>query len=103
LDNFRSHSTRVIYGDQAMFVRRRLFHELGGFPEQPILEDVAFCERLVKVTRPILMDSAVVTDSRKFVKMGIWRSFGRVLLILACVELRLPIPSAALRFFQDVR
>jgi rSAM/selenodomain-associated transferase 2 len=103
LDNLRSRSTRIIYGDQAMFVRRGLFHALGGFPDQPMLEDVAFCERLVRVTRPVMMKSAVITDSRKFVKMGVWRSLARVLVILACVELRLPIPGHALRFFQDVR
>src|SRR5512143_4140884 len=50
LDNLRSRSTRIIYGDQAMFVRRKLFHELGGFPAQTMLEDVVFCEGLVRVT-----------------------------------------------------
>ena len=49
LDNFRCRRTRIIYGDQALFVRRELFESLGGFPEQPILEDVAFCEKLVRV------------------------------------------------------
>jgi hypothetical protein len=86
-----------------MFVRRKLFHELDGFPDQIMLEDVTFCERLVRVTRPVLMKSAVITDSRKFVKMGAWRSLARVLVILACAALRLPIPGHALRFFQDVR
>jgi rSAM/selenodomain-associated transferase 2 len=103
LDNLRSRSTRVIYGDQAMFVRRSLFDAMGGFPDQAILEDIAFCERLVAVTRPVLMKSAVVTDSRKFVQMGVWRSLGRVALLLTCLELHLPIPATALRFFQDIR
>lgn len=50
LDNFRCIRSRIIYGDQALFVRRALFNQLGGFPDQPILEDVAFCERLIHVT-----------------------------------------------------
>jgi rSAM/selenodomain-associated transferase 2 len=103
LDNLRCFSTRVIYGDQALFIRRSLFQELEGFPEQPVLEDVAFCQKLIRVTRPLLMNSKVTTDSRKFVKKGIWRSFALVLLILLCVELRLPLPKAALTFFQDIR
>jgi rSAM/selenodomain-associated transferase 2 len=101
LDNFRCRRTRIIYGDQALFVRRELFESLGGFPEQPILEDVAFCEKLVRVASPVLLTSPVLTDSRKFVSMGIWRSLARVLLIILCVEFRLPVLPRG--FFQDVR
>ncbi|WP_447977470.1 TIGR04283 family arsenosugar biosynthesis glycosyltransferase [Candidatus Nitrospira bockiana] len=101
LDNFRCRHSRIIYGDQALFVRRALFERLGGFPEQPILEDVAFCERLVRVVQPILLSPPVVTDARKFLKMGIWRSLARVLLIILHVQFRLPVLPRA--FFQDIR
>ena len=101
LDNFRCIRSRIIYGDQALFVRRSLFEQLGGFPNRPILEDVAFCERLITVTRPLLLSPAVVTDARKFLKVGVWLSFLRVLLIILHVEFHLPtLPRA---FFQDVR
>lgn len=101
LDNFRCTRSRIIYGDQALFVRRALFEQLGGFPDQPILEDVAFCERLIKMTKPLLLYPPVVTDARKFVKMGIGRSFLRVLLIILHVEFGLPVLPRA--FFRDVR
>ena len=101
LDNFRCIRSRIIYGDQALFVRRVLFEQLGGFPNRPILEDVAFCERLIAVTTPLLLSSPVVTDARKFLKMGVWRSFLRVLLIILHVEFHLPVLPRA--FFQDVR
>ncbi len=101
LDNFRCTRSRIIYGDQALFVRRSLFERLGGFPDQPILEDVAFCERLITVTNPLLLSPPVVTDARKFLKMGVWRSFFRVLLIIVHVEFRLPVLPRT--FFQDVR
>jgi rSAM/selenodomain-associated transferase 2 len=101
LDNFRCIRSRIIYGDQALFVRRALFNQLGGFPNQPILEDVAFCERLIRVTTPLLLSPPVVTDARKFLKMGVWRSFLRVLLIILHVEFHLPVLPRA--FFQDVR
>jgi rSAM/selenodomain-associated transferase 2 len=101
LDNFRCIRSRIIYGDQALFVRRALFKQLGGFPSQRILEDVAFCEKLIKVTKPLLLSPSVVTDARKFLKMGVWRSFLRVLLILLHVEFRLPVLPRT--FFQDVR
>jgi hypothetical protein len=78
-----------------------LFEQFGGFPNQPILEDVAFCERLIKITNPLLLFPPVVTNARKFIKMGIWRSFIRVLLIILHVEYRLPVLPRT--FFQDVR
>jgi rSAM/selenodomain-associated transferase 2 len=101
LDNFRCIRSRIIYGDQALFVRRALFKQLGGFPNRPMLEDVAFCERLIAVTTPLLLSPCVVTDARKFLKMGVWRSFVRVLLIILHVEFGLPVFPRA--FFQDVR
>ncbi len=104
LHNLRCRWTRIMYGDQAMFVRRPVFEALGGFPARPILEDVLFSQKLVRTTRPLLLDSYVVTDARKFLQMGIWKSLGRVFLIMLCFELRLPLARLpAQRFFSDIR
>ncbi len=101
LDNYRCRYSRIIYGDQALFVRAGLFERLQGFPDQPILEDVAFCQKLIRHTRPVLVHTPVVTDARKFIKMGVWRSLARVLLIIICVQFHLPfLPQA---FFRDIR
>ena len=101
LHNTRCRVTKIFYGDQAMFVRRDLFLSLGGFPEVPMLEDVLFSEKLKRATRPVLLDESVLTDSRKFVQRGVVKSFGRVLLILACHRLGFGVGSRA--FFEDVR
>ena len=78
-----------------------MFKKLDGFPDRPILEDVAFCEKLIKKTNPVLLSPPVVTDARKFITMGIWRSFLRVLLIILHVEYRSPVLPRV--FFQDIR
>ena len=101
MNNLRCRITRVIYGDQALFVRRHLFERLGGFSEQAIVEDVALCEKLLRVTRPVILDEYAITDARKFIKHGVWRSFMRVAAILIRVQFRLPIRSKT--FFEDVR
>ncbi len=101
LNNFRCRRSRIIYGDQALFVRQGLFERLGGFPDQSFLEDIVFSERLLQHVKPILLNPPVVTDSRKFVKMGIWRSLVRVLVIILCVQFRLPFVPRT--FSQDVR
>ncbi len=102
-DNIRCARSRIIFGDQAMFIRRALFLRLGGFPEVERMEDVRFCETLVKQVRPVILDKSVVTDSRKFIQHGVWRSLVRVMIILACVSLGRRITGDRLRFFEDVR
>lgn len=99
LHNHRCRFTGVFYGDQALFVRRDLFERAGGFPLRK-MEDIALSERLLRMASPSLIDLAVVTDSRKFVRMGIWKSLGRVATILVCVRFGWRYPSA---FFAEVR
>ncbi len=101
LDNFRCQRSQIIYGDQALFVRVGLFHQLGGFPAQSMLEDVRFCEQLLAETTPKLLPTSVVTDARKFLQMGVWRSLLRAVLIILHVEYGLPTFTPA--FFADVR
>ena len=101
IDNWRCRHSRIIYGDQAMFIRRDLFMTLGGFSERATMEDVEFCERLNQVTKPELVREAVITSSRKFEQMGVWRSFLRVALILIRHELGMVVHRG--RFFTDVR
>ena len=103
VDNIRCLRSRIIFGDQALFVRRALFESLGGFPDLERLEDVRFCQKLVEHTRPLLLDQTVVTDSRKFVQHGVMKSFTRVIVILLCVSMGLRLPGDSLRFFEDVR
>lgn len=101
LHNWRCRRTGVFYGDQALFVSRALFRTAGGFPEWSMLEDVGLSEKLLQHTESFLVNRYVITDSRKFEQMGVWRSLLRCALILACHELHLPIIGS--RFFQAVR
>ena len=101
MDNLRCRLTHIVYGDQALFVRRELFEQLQGFPEIAHIEDIRFGESLLRHTRPLILPMAAVTDARKFLKMGVWRSLGRIFLILVCVELKLPLFGRT--FFQNIR
>ena len=102
LDNHRCQQTKIIYGDQAMFVKRSLFDKLGGFPDVAIMEDICFCEGLVKHCTPVILEAPVITDPRKFVKMGIWRSLLRVITIQIRHELNIPVAKDN-PFFAEVR
>ncbi|MEM7027900.1 MAG: TIGR04283 family arsenosugar biosynthesis glycosyltransferase [Pseudomonadota bacterium] len=101
LHNWRCNRSRIMYGDQAMFIRRRLFNDIGGFPEEQILEDVLISELIVKHTYPVLLPKTVVTSSRKFEQRGLFRSFFDIFLIMSCYELKLPIMRQG--FFASFR
>ena len=100
LDNWRFRFTHILYGDQALFLRRDLFIELGGFPDRP-MEDVAFSLRLRSVTRPRLLPLTVLTDPRKFDQMGHWRALGRAIVLL--VRFRFGADVASDPFFDAYR
>lgn len=84
--NLRARITRIFYGDQALFVAKRVFDQAGGF-ENEFMEDVEFGERLKRVCRPILMPSTIRTSARRFQQNGVIRSTCKVLVILAAYNL----------------
>jgi rSAM/selenodomain-associated transferase 2/rSAM/selenodomain-associated transferase 1 len=64
----RSRVTRLPYGDQALFVRRDAFTSVGGYPDQPILEDIALARRLREVGRIARISDAVTVSGRRFMR-----------------------------------
>lgn len=100
LHNRRFHVTRVIYGDQGMFIRGRLFLDLGGFPDRD-MEDIAFSLRLRSATTPVMVPEAVTTGSRKFEQMGKWRALYRAVSLL--IRFRLGADVSGDEFFGDYR
>jgi hypothetical protein len=78
-----------------------LFERLGGFPNQPIFEDVAFCEGFIRVTTLLLLSPPVATDAYSFFENGNLAGFSRVLLVILHGKFHLPmLPSAS---FQQVK
>ncbi|WP_029897402.1 TIGR04283 family arsenosugar biosynthesis glycosyltransferase [Desulfohalovibrio reitneri] len=70
--NRRSRATRMPYGDQCLFLRRRLFEDMDGFADIPLMEDVEFCRRLKRRgTRMELAPQRVLTSPRRWEKQGV--------------------------------
>lgn len=61
------------YGDQAQFFRRERLAAVGGFPEQPLMEDVELSRRLRLLGVPLYLDIPVTVSARRFRQMGFWR------------------------------
>jgi rSAM/selenodomain-associated transferase 2 len=67
----RSRLTGIATGDQAIFVRRDAFQSAGGFAEIPLMEDIALCKRLKRVSRPLCLAERVVTSGRRWDRDGV--------------------------------
>ena len=68
----RSRVTRLPYGDQAIFVRKDYFHQIGGFSQIPIMEDVDLMQRIKKNGDAIeIISKSVKTSPRRWEKEGI--------------------------------
>jgi rSAM/selenodomain-associated transferase 2 len=71
---WRSRVTGIATGDQAIFVQRRRFELAGGFPEIPLMEDVALSTALRRTTRPACLRLRVVTSGRRWETRGVLRT-----------------------------
>ncbi|MCW8825125.1 MAG: TIGR04283 family arsenosugar biosynthesis glycosyltransferase, partial [Gammaproteobacteria bacterium] len=74
--NLRSCLTGVATGDQAIFVRRAVFEQFGGYAQIPLMEDVALSKTLRSISRPCCIKSPVVTSSRRWEEHGIFKTIG---------------------------
>jgi rSAM/selenodomain-associated transferase 2 len=68
----RSRITRIPFGDQAIFLRKSYFDEVGGYRDIPLMEDVELMGRLKKRgDRISILKEPAVTSARKYLKDGI--------------------------------
>lgn len=72
--NLRSQLCQLPYGDQAIFLTKAVFTEVGGFPDLPIMEDFVLVRQLQRRGRIALAPSAVITSARRWLKQGVSRT-----------------------------
>jgi uncharacterized protein len=70
--SWRSRLTRIPYGDQAIFIRKDVFEQVQGYPDIPLMEDVALMQRLKQQGHPIqILSNTVKVSARRWEKEGI--------------------------------
>jgi rSAM/selenodomain-associated transferase 2 len=74
LMNLRSRCTGIATGDQALFVRHELFQRIGGFPDLPLMEDIALSRELKRHGPPACLRERVTTSARRWEQHGVWRT-----------------------------
>lgn len=69
--NWRSRLTGIATGDQALFMRRELFLQLGGYAEIALMEDIELTGRLRRYGRAKCLRQKVVTSARRWQQKGV--------------------------------
>jgi rSAM/selenodomain-associated transferase 2 len=71
---WRSQYLSLPYGDQAIFLKTSTFQQMGGYAPLPIMEDYELIQRLKKQGKIYLAQHPVITSSRRWRKLGVWRT-----------------------------
>jgi rSAM/selenodomain-associated transferase 2 len=72
--NLRTRLSQVAGGDQGLFFKRRFFQSLDGYPKIPLMEDVAICKMARCKAKPVIIDTAITSSSRRWQENGIIRT-----------------------------
>jgi rSAM/selenodomain-associated transferase 2 len=71
---WRSQVCQMPYGDQGIFLQAKIFEELGGFPDLPIMEDFELIRRLRKRGKILIISQSVMTSARRWLQKGILKT-----------------------------
>ncbi|MBF2016227.1 MAG: TIGR04283 family arsenosugar biosynthesis glycosyltransferase [Rivularia sp. T60_A2020_040] len=71
---FRSKWLQMPYGDQGIFITKKIFNDIGGFPELPIMEDFELIRNLKRLGKITLIPVPVITSPRRWLKKGVWQT-----------------------------
>lgn len=88
--NLRCRLFQTPYGDQGLFLRRRIFRQVGRFPDWPVLEDLHLVRMLRRLGRVRTADEAARTSPRRWQQGGTVLTFLRHQLMLAAYHLGVP-------------
>lgn len=72
--NWRSRQLQMPYGDQAIFLKAEVFHNIGSFPELPLMEDFELMRHLKRKGRIVIIPAPVLTSGRRWLQRGVWKT-----------------------------
>jgi rSAM/selenodomain-associated transferase 2 len=82
--NWRSRLTGIATGDQVIFVTHPTFEKVGKYPEIDLMEDIALCKALKKISPPICLKDKVISSGRRWERNGIFKT----MLLMWSIRLR---------------
>jgi len=100
LMNYRSCLTGIVTGDQGLFIHSELFGDIGGFPNIPLMEDIAISKKLKQYSRPVCLKSRITVHTRYWDQQGVWRSILRMWWIRLAYFLGVPSEHLAKKYYR---
>ncbi|MDE0186098.1 MAG: TIGR04283 family arsenosugar biosynthesis glycosyltransferase [Candidatus Poribacteria bacterium] len=100
--NFRAQRLQLFYGDGGIFISKRHFHQIGGFPNVPILEEMEFSRKLQYLGKTTLVEPGIHISSRRWKKNGIVRTTALNWFITALYSLGVS-PTRLARLYRHIR
>ncbi len=74
LMNKRSRWTSIATGDQAIFVEKSLFEQVGGYADIALMEDIELSAKLKQVSKPYCSRKKVTSSGRRWLSFGIFKT-----------------------------
>ena len=72
--NLRAKYLNLIFGDQGIFIRQKVFKELGGFPEIELMEDWEFSKIMAEAGELLYLDKKIYTSARRWEEYGVLKT-----------------------------
>lgn len=97
--NIRSSLLQYPYGDQGLFMEKRIFDEEGGFSPLPIMEDFELIGRLRRRGRIVTLDQQALISARRWKRLGMLRTTLINQIMIAGFFAKVPMPKLE-RFYR---
>jgi len=101
--NVRAYLTSLIYGDQCMFLRKKIFNKVGGFKDIPLMEDIEISRRLGRLGRIALLKPPIKASARRWIDEGAFYTTLRDWVIAFSYTFLGISPEKLIRHYRNVR
>ena len=99
--NWRARLLKMPYGDQALFVSRDLFIQIGGFADYPIMEDFDLVRRLKNIGTITILPDPVKTSPRRWQNLGVLNTWILNQMIIVAYFMGIPPRRLALWYRRE--
>lgn len=101
--NLRTRITAIPYGDQGIFMTKRIFEKIGGFADIVLMEDVEISRRLKRAGRIVFVRPPVRTSPRRWLKEGAFYTTVRDWTLALSYSLFNVSPERLIKYYRDIR
>jgi rSAM/selenodomain-associated transferase 2 len=101
--NLRSRITSIPYGDQGIFMKRKVFEQIGGFADIPFMEDIEISGRLKRIGKIVFVRPPIKTSPRRWLKEGLVFTTMRDWAIAVSFAFLNISPNRLVKYYKEVR